>query len=219
MDLENPITIRRLPLLRNFEDAEALYKKENEPFYLAAFLIQCWLGGLVVRAAAQYAEHKNPKDRSLQSGEAWRSLGEFFNLKPESKSLYLFSCLFRLSLSDDSPTNSLRHALTPLLIEHRLTSEYLVPNTELKTQNSKLRPPLRIPHSPLRTPSPAGATGSTPKSISAPTAVGTMLPPVSIPTPKPATSPPSAMPSATSPVSMTAPKPVGSSISPTPPVA
>jgi hypothetical protein len=29
MDLENPITIRRLPLLRNFEDAEALYKKKG----------------------------------------------------------------------------------------------------------------------------------------------------------------------------------------------
>ena len=62
--------MERLPLLRNFEDAQGLYEKEHEPFYLAAFLIQCWLGGLVTRAAAEYAENKSPKERELQRGES-----------------------------------------------------------------------------------------------------------------------------------------------------
>src|SRR5439155_26571005 len=69
-----------LPFMRNFEDAAALFEQSKDPFYLAAFLIQCWLGDLVQRSAAQYSENKNPKDRSLQSGEAWRSLREFFTL-------------------------------------------------------------------------------------------------------------------------------------------
>src|SRR2546423_876354 len=79
-----------VPFMRNFEDAAALFEQSKDPFYLAAFLIQCWLGDLVQRSAAQYAENKNPKDRSLQSGEAWRSLREFFTLPaddPEGKSV------------------------------------------------------------------------------------------------------------------------------------
>ena len=138
MDLENPAPIRRLPFMRNFEDAEAFFEKEHDPFYLAAFLIQCWLGGLVIRAAAQYAENKNPKERSLQTGECWRSFVEFFNLKPEKPCQYLLSCLFRFSALDDSPGNSLRHALVPLTIEHRTTGDYFGPQTPLTTQNSQL---------------------------------------------------------------------------------
>jgi hypothetical protein len=145
MDLENPAPIRRLPFMRNFEDAEAFFKKEHDPFYLAAFLIQCWLGGLVIRAAGQYAENKNPKDRSLQTGECWRSFVEFFNLKPEKPCQYPLSCLFRFSALDDSPGNSLRHALVPLTIEHRVTGDYFGPATalnadpQLKTKDSKLK--------------------------------------------------------------------------------
>jgi hypothetical protein len=145
MDLEKPDPIRRLPFLRNFEDSEAVFKQEHDPFYLAAFLIQCWLGVLVTRAAGQYAENKNPKDRSLQTGESWRSLGEFFDLKPDRPCHYLLSCLFRFSAADDSPVNSLRHALVPLTIEHRTTGDYFGPTTalnadpQLKTKDSKLK--------------------------------------------------------------------------------
>ena len=138
MDLENPAPIRRLPFMRNFEDAEAFFEKEHDPFYLAAFLIQCWLGGLVIRAAAQYAENKNPKERSLQTGECWRSFVEFLNLKPEKPCHYLLSCLFRFSALNDSPGNSLRHALVPLTIEHRVTGDYFGPQSPLITRHSPL---------------------------------------------------------------------------------
>jgi hypothetical protein len=123
MDSEKPTATKGLPFLRNFEEAEAFAKQEQDPFYLAGFLIQCWLGELVMRAAAQYAENKNPKDRCLQTGESWRALGEFFNLKPEKPCGYLLSCLYRFSAEDDSHGNSLRRSLTPLVIENRLTGD------------------------------------------------------------------------------------------------
>ena len=132
MDVETPAAdspLCRLPLLRNFEDAEAFFEKEKDPFYLAAFLIQCWLGGLLTRAAAEYAENKNPKDRSLQRGESWTSFVEMFGLKPQNPCRYLLSCLIRFSISDNSPGNPLRHALVPLTIEHRSTGDYLGPKT------------------------------------------------------------------------------------------
>ena len=44
--------------MRTPEEAEVLYQREKEPFYLAAFMIQTWLGGLVQRAAGEYAEKK-----------------------------------------------------------------------------------------------------------------------------------------------------------------
>ncbi len=64
MEVKNPDPIRcRLPLLRNFEQAEALAVQEQDPFYLAAFLIQCWLGELVMRAAAANTPGKQKPER------------------------------------------------------------------------------------------------------------------------------------------------------------
>ncbi len=69
MNLEKPPLIQPLPLMTDFADAEALYAAEKDPFYLAAFLIQNWLGSLLLTAAAEYAEKKNPKERSLHPGK------------------------------------------------------------------------------------------------------------------------------------------------------
>jgi len=130
MEVKNPASIRRrLPLLGNVEQAEAFALQEQDAFYLAAFLIQCWLGELVVRAATQYAENKNPKDRVFQTGESWRTLVQFFNLKPEKPCDYLLSCFYRFSAEDDSPGNSVRRSLTPLVIENRLTGSSSQPAT------------------------------------------------------------------------------------------
>ena len=73
MKLGEPSPVNPLPFMRDFDDAAALFEREKDPFYLSAFLLQCWLGGLVQRAATEYAEKKNPKERSIQSGEAWSS--------------------------------------------------------------------------------------------------------------------------------------------------
>lgn len=108
--------------MQNFEDAEAWSKKTGDPFYLAAFLIQCWLGGLVQQAAAEYAEKKNPKERLVQSGQAWQALHEFFPKQLEGNGRLLLHYLTRFVASDPSPRNSLRRALVPLVIEHDLGS-------------------------------------------------------------------------------------------------
>ncbi len=71
------------------------------------------------RRLAQYAENKNPKDRLFQTGESWRTLVQFFNLKPEEPCDYLLSCFYRFSAEDDSPGNSLRRSLIPLTIEDK----------------------------------------------------------------------------------------------------
>src|SRR3974390_1262792 len=100
--------------MTDFADAEALYAAEKDPFYLAAFLIQHWLGGLLLRATAEYAEKKNPKERSLQSGEAWRSFVDLFHLTEGKGCRYLLGCMFRFRSADDSTANSIRSALVPL---------------------------------------------------------------------------------------------------------
>lgn len=119
--------VGRLPLMKTFEDAAALAEKESDPFYLAAFMIQCWLGGLALNAAAEYAEKKNPKDRSLHSGQAWRAFLEMFPFTEAKGFRYVLSCLFRFCASDDSPGNSLRRALIPLSIEHHCTGDFFGP--------------------------------------------------------------------------------------------
>lgn len=123
VNLEKPPLIQPLPLMTDFADAEALYAAEKDPFYLAAFLIQHWLGGLLLTAAAEYAEKKNPKERSLQSGQAWRSFADLFNLTEDKRCCYLLGCMLRFSVAEKSTANSLRRALVPLSIEHRRPGE------------------------------------------------------------------------------------------------
>src|SRR2546425_3023970 len=60
------------PHLRNsLEDALALARKHQDPFYLEAALIEAWLALLVLQTICEYASKKDPKDRSLQTGLAW----------------------------------------------------------------------------------------------------------------------------------------------------
>jgi hypothetical protein len=130
MKLDKLTPANPLPFMRDFDDAAALFEREKDPFYLTAFLLQFWLGGLVQRATAEYAEKKNPKDRSLQNGEASRSFIEIFNPKSERLWLCLLMDMFRFCASDDSRGNSLRKALVPLSIEHNATGQYFGPKTE-----------------------------------------------------------------------------------------
>jgi hypothetical protein len=139
MELHKPPPVRRLPLIVDFSDAEVLATERNDPFYIVAFQIQYWLGQLLAGATAQYAEHKHPRDRSLQSGEAFRALTHIFNLKSESPCSALLGCLYRFSVEDSSPRNTLRHALARLSIEHHCTGDYFGPKT---MQFSQAPPPL-----------------------------------------------------------------------------
>ena len=123
--------------MTEFADAETLFAAEKDPFYLVAFLIQHWLGGLLFRDAAEYAENKNPKARSLQSGDAWRSFAELFNLTERKSCRYLLGSMFRFSAAESSNANSLRRALVPLSIEHRCTGDYFGPKTIETARHAK----------------------------------------------------------------------------------
>jgi hypothetical protein len=122
----------QIPFMASLDDAAALYQREKDPFYIVAFMLQHWLCSLVERAIAEYVEKKNPKERSLQRGEACRTLLElleFLELESGKRFRYLLSVLLRFSGSDDAPGNSLRRALVPLSIEHRCTGDYFGPKT------------------------------------------------------------------------------------------
>src|SRR5882724_11029271 len=108
-----------LPFIRDFAHAEALYLAQNDPFYLDAFLIQSWLGGLLQHAAAEYAEKKNPKDRRLQSGEAWSQLQGIFPRLIEEESDHLVSSLRRFSNAEESSGGPLCRALALFSIEQQ----------------------------------------------------------------------------------------------------
>jgi len=67
-----------LPFMKTMEEAVALCEKEQDNFYVTAFLIEAWLGDAVLEAATEYAEKKNAKDRAMQAGQAWRGFLEYF---------------------------------------------------------------------------------------------------------------------------------------------
>jgi hypothetical protein len=116
--------------MKSVAEATALCEQEKDGFYLTAFAVQCWLGQLVVQTAAEYAEKKNPKDRSLQSGQAWQG---FLNLVPQPEVNQdlpaILSHLFRFAEYEDPLAALLRHALIPLSVEHDCTGDYFGPKT------------------------------------------------------------------------------------------
>jgi hypothetical protein len=106
------------------QDAIALSTKENDNFYLAAFMLEAWLGQLLVQAAAEYAEKKNPADRSLQTGQAWRGFLDQFGPATDQEFPHLVSSLFRFIDYADPLPSLLRRALVPLSLEHDASGDY-----------------------------------------------------------------------------------------------
>jgi hypothetical protein len=95
-------------------------KRNRSLVYLAAFLIQCWLGGLVTRAAAGIRRKQEPqRGASFRVVNPGAVLVEMFELEP-GKSCQV-SSLVSVSLQRRGrfAGNSLRRALVPPSIEHR----------------------------------------------------------------------------------------------------
>jgi hypothetical protein len=141
---------QELPLMKTVADAIALAREKKDPFYLTAFMLQAWLGALVVQAAAEYAEKKNPLDRSLQTGQAWRAFQDTFASVlpgPRAKDLPPDSALRRLSerplslghllghiyrfvdCRGDTLAGILHQAVIPVGIEHEVFGDFLGPKT------------------------------------------------------------------------------------------
>src|SRR6266478_1635447 len=93
--------LRSLPLMKTLEDASALCEREQDGFYLTAFALQSWVANLVVLAAAEYAEKKNARERSMQTGQAWRGFLEIFKDTSGNGFPRVVGSLFRFAGYDD----------------------------------------------------------------------------------------------------------------------
>ena len=120
----------RLPLMKSIDDAVALCEKERDNFYLTAFVIQGWLGQLIVQAAAEYAEKKDAKDRVMQSGQAWRVFLDLFGKFTDKEFPHIYSSLLRFASYEDEPlARILVKANVPLSLEHDCYGDYAGPKT------------------------------------------------------------------------------------------
>jgi hypothetical protein len=115
--------------MKSMEDAMALVEKEQDNFYVTAFMIEAWLANVKLEAVSQYAEKKNARDRAMQAGQAWRSFLEFFGHAEDAEFHHLLQSLYRFAEYDDAQARSLLKAITPLSYEHELFGDYIGPQT------------------------------------------------------------------------------------------
>ena len=103
--------------MKTLEDAVALCEKEQDNFYVTAFMIEAWLGELKLRTVAEYAEKKLGKDRRLQTGEATRLYRETFRTVSDSDFFHLYGSILRFAQYDDVQSEILMRAFTALSFE------------------------------------------------------------------------------------------------------
>src|SRR5258706_10747570 len=90
-----------LPLFKSMAEAVALSKKEQDTFYIDILYIQRWLARANKEAVAEYAEKKDARDRSLQTGSAWRLFRQSFGDLSDPQFVSLFKSMARLTSYDD----------------------------------------------------------------------------------------------------------------------
>src|SRR5437867_3477874 len=117
------------PLLKTFEEAAALAEKEHDDVYVHAFVMRALVGELFLQGVATYAEHKDPRDRPMQTGQAWHRVRHVFRNAPKNYPVLeklihcsnpahdeiaalLHEAVFALSLEYESSADS--HSTTPL---------------------------------------------------------------------------------------------------------
>jgi hypothetical protein len=118
-----------LPFMKTLEDAETLCEKEQDNFYIDAFLIEAWLGHVVLEAATEYAEKKNARDRAMQTGHAWRGFLQLFGHAKDREFHHILQSLYRFTEYDDVQAHILLRSITPLSYEHECFSDYIGPKT------------------------------------------------------------------------------------------
>ena len=87
--------------MKSLGDAVALCEKEQDNFYVTAFMIEAWLGELTLRTVAEYAEKKSASDRRLQTGEAERLFQEAFGHATDKELPHVVQCICRFAEYDD----------------------------------------------------------------------------------------------------------------------
>lgn len=106
-----------LPLMKSIEDAVALCHKEQDNFYVTAFMIEAWLGSLILDTVAEYAEKKSAVDRRLQTGRARQLFEEIFGHVGDEEFPHLFLAFCRFGEYDDPQSETLLRAFALLSFE------------------------------------------------------------------------------------------------------
>src|ERR1039458_2823024 len=114
-----------LPFMKSMEDAVTLCEKEQDNFYVTAFLIEAWLGEVVLEAATEYAEKKNAKDRTMQARQAWRSFLKIFGHAQDEEFPHVWQSLFRFAEYEDVQARMLLRTIVPLSVEHNFFGDFL----------------------------------------------------------------------------------------------
>lgn len=126
--MQNNTTLGSLPFMKSMDDAVSLCEKENDNFYLDAFMLEAWIGTAVLDAAGEYACKKKAKCRRMQSGQAWRRFGELFGHAKKNEFPHIWGSLLRFAEYDDTQSEMLRYSVIPLSFEHQLFGDYIGPN-------------------------------------------------------------------------------------------
>jgi len=133
-----------LPFMKSVAEAEALCDKEQDPFYLDAFMIEAWLGHTIVEVAAEYEQKKNAKDRTLQTGQSWRGFLGVFGHARDEEFHHVLQSLLRFAEYDDVQAGMLCRAFVPLSYEHERFSDFIGPRTlDVAKQPAKAVPLMR----------------------------------------------------------------------------
>jgi hypothetical protein len=110
------------------EDAVAApTDKERELAAQITAAIQRWLAQLLSHALAEYAEKKEPKNRSLQSGHAWSAFLETFGPPNGPGLLHVCLALYRFARAHDPLAPILSDTAAVLSFEHDSSGEFLGP--------------------------------------------------------------------------------------------
>jgi hypothetical protein len=104
--------------MKSMEEALEVCQRENDSFYLTAFMIEAWLGDVTCRTVEQYAERKSAKNRKLQQGLAEESFAAVFGHVSDAEFHHLFSSLLRFAEFDDAQSRILLDAYWTMSLEH-----------------------------------------------------------------------------------------------------
>lgn len=116
-ETHNPAPKAPLPFMKTMDDALAVSQRENDNFYVTAFMIEAWLGNVTCRTVAQYAEHKNATNRRLQQGLAAESFAAVFGHVSDAEFHHLFGSLARFGEFDDCQSRVLARAYWMMALE------------------------------------------------------------------------------------------------------
>ena len=131
-----------LPFMKSFEDAQAISEKAQDPFFLDAFMIQAWLGTVVLDAATEYAQKKQPRERQMQTGQAWRRFLELFGHAKDDEFHHVLQNLLRFAQYDNAQAEILGRALLPLSLESGTPGALLATDPAASAQPPEKAAPL-----------------------------------------------------------------------------